>query len=94
MKKSWIIPGAVAAVVVVVVASILLSAQDAAEPVRHQELPDGIGDATLMAVAVLEGEPSAIPDKVASANNEFAIDLYRELPGDDANVFFCTRSGL
>lgn len=93
MKKSWIISGAVAAVVMVVVASILLlSTQDATEPARHQELPDGIENATLMAAAVLEGEPSTIPDKVASANNEFAINLYRELPGDDANVFFSPLS--
>ena len=92
MKKSWIIPGAVAAVVVVAVASILLSAQDAEEPAPYQELPDGIEDATLMAVAVLEGGPSAIPDRVASANNEFAINLYPELPDDDANVFFSPLS--
>ena len=92
MKKSWIIPGAVAAVVVVVVASILLSTQDAAEPVRNQDLPDGIGDATRMAVAVLEGGPSTIPDKVASGNNDFAISLYHELPNDDANVFFSPLS--
>ena len=92
MKKSWITLGIGAAVAVAVVGALFLSAQDGAEPAPYSELPDGIEDATRMAVAVLEGEPSIIPDNVASTNNDFAIDLYRELPHDDANVFFSPLS--
>ena len=88
MKKSWITLGIGAAVAVAVVGALFLSAQDGAEPAQYSELPDGIEDATRMAAAVLEGEPSIIPDRVASTNNDFTINLYRELPHDDANVFF------
>ena len=72
----------------VVVAVLLLYAQDMVNQVPDSVLPDGIEDATQMAVAVLEGEPSEIPDKVASANNNFTINLYRQLPDDGKNVFF------
>ena len=72
----------------VVVAVLLLYAQDMVNQVPDSVLPDGIDDATRMAVAVLEGEPSEIPDKVAFASNDFAISLYRQLPTDDTNVFF------
>ena len=93
MKKSWIaIPIVGAAVAVAVVGALFLSAQDGAEPAPYSELPDGIEDATRMAVTVLEGEPSAIPDRVASTNNDFAISLYHELPDDDPNVFFSPLS--
>ena len=96
MKKYWIVPGIgvalVAVVVVVVMAMMFLYVDDTAEPVQHHELPDGIEDATLMAVAVLEDEPSTIPDKVASANNNFASNLYREIPNEDVNVFFSPLS--
>ena len=71
-----------------VVAVLLLYAQDGTDQVSISVLPDGIEDATQMAVAVLEGEPSEIPDKVASANNDFAINLYHQLPDDGKNVFF------
>ena len=67
---------------------LLLYAQDGTDQVSISVLPDGIEDATQMAVAVLEGEPSEIPDKVASANNDFAINLYHQLPDDGKNVFF------
>ena len=73
---------------VAVVAVLLLYAQDGTDQVSISVLPDGIEDATQMAVAVLEGEPSEIPDKVASANNDFAINLYHQLPDDGKNVFF------
>ena len=67
---------------------LLLYAQDGTDQVSSSVLPDKIDDATLMAVAVLEGEPSEIPDKVAFASNDFAISLYRQLPDDGKNVFF------
>ena len=73
---------------VAVAAVLLLYVQDVANPVPNSVLPDGIEDATQMAVAVLEGEPSEIPDKVASANNNFAVSLYHQLPNDGKNVFF------
>ena len=73
---------------VAVAAVLLLYVQDVANPVPNSVLPDGIEDATQMAVAVLEGEPSEIPDKVASANNNFAVSLYHQLPDDGKNVFF------
>ena len=56
VKKSWIaIPIVGAAVAVAVVGALFLSAQDGAEPAPYSELPDGIEDATRMAVTVLEG---------------------------------------
>ena len=73
---------------VAVVAMLLLYAQDGVDQVSSSVLPDGIEDATQMAVAVLEGEPSEIPDKVASANNNFTINLYHQLPTNGTNVFF------
>ena len=73
---------------VAVVAMLLLYAQDGVDQVSSSVLPDGIEDATQMAVAVLEGEPSEIPDKVTSGNNDFAVNLYRQLPDDGKNVFF------
>ena len=79
-----IIPG----VVVIVVAVLFLYAQDGADQVSNSALPDGIDDATRMAVAVLEGEPSEIPNKVASGNNNFTTNLYSQLPNDGTNVFF------
>ena len=71
-----------------VVAVLLLYVQDGVDQVSSSVLPDGINDATRMAVAVLEGEPSEIPDKVSSANNDFAVNLYHQLPTDGTNVFF------
>ena len=73
---------------VAVATVLLLYAQDGADQVSISVLPDKIDDATLMAVAVLEGEPSEIPDKVAFASNDFAISLYRQLQDDGKNVFF------
>ena len=67
---------------------LLLYAQDGVDQVSSSVLPDGIEDATRMAVAVLEGEPSEIPDKVVSGNNDFAINLYHQLPTNGTNVFF------
>ena len=75
-------------VAVAVATVLLLYAQDGADQVSISVLPDKIDDATLMAVAVLEGEPSEIPDKVTFASNDFAINLYRQLPDDGKNVFF------
>ena len=71
-----------------VAAVLLLYTQDGTDQVSISVLPDKIDDATRMAVAVLEGEPSEIPDKVASASNDFAVNLYRQLPDDGKNVFF------
>ncbi len=47
--------------------------------------------AASIAVAILDGEPSAIPSKVSSANNAFAIDMYRQLH-DGNNAFFSPLS--
>ena len=74
--------------VVAVVAMLLLYVQDGADQVSRSVLSDGIDDATRMAVAVLEGESSEIPDKVAFASNNFAVSLYHQLPDDGKNVFF------
>ena len=87
MKKPWIMILGVG-VVVAVAAVLLLYAQDGADRVSNSVLPDGIEDATRMAVAVLEGEPSEIPDRIAYANNNFTVNLYRQLPDDGKNVFF------
>ena len=87
MKKSWIaIP--IVGVAVAVAAILFPYVQDGEDSVPFSALPDGIDDATRMAVAVLEGEPSVIPGHVASGNNDFAIDLYRQLPNNGTNVFF------
>ena len=48
--------------------------------------------ASSIAVAILAGdESSAIPGKVSSANNAFAIDMYRQL-ADGSNTFFSPLS--
>ena len=71
-----------------VVAVLLLYVQDGVDQVSSSVLPDGIDDAARMAVAVLEGEPSEIPGNIASANNNFTINLYHQLPTNGTNVFF------
>ena len=40
----------------------------------------------------MQGEHSAIPDSVASANNGFAVDFYREVSAKDGNIFFSPTS--
>ena len=37
-------------------------------------------------------DPSVIPDSVASANNGFAVDFYREVSAEDGNIFFSPAS--
>ena len=38
--------------------------------------------------AVIHPEPHSIPREVAAANNAFAVDFYKELAGNDGNIFF------
>ena len=38
--------------------------------------------------AVIHPEPRPIPREVATANNAFAVDFYKELAGNDGNIFF------
>ena len=38
--------------------------------------------------AVIHPEPRPIPREVAAANNAFAVDFYKELAGNDGNIFF------
>ena len=37
---------------------------------------------------VIRPEPHSIPREVAAANNAFAVDFYKELAGNDGNIFF------
>ncbi len=67
-----------------------------AAPAGHPEDPTSETQAeraaaASIAVTILDGEPSAIPSKVSSANNAFAIDMYRQLP-DGSNAFFSPLS--
>ena len=39
-----------------------------------------------------EADPSVIPDSVASANNGFAVDFYREVSAGDGNIFLSPAS--
>ena len=65
----------------------------AADAVIHfAEDPSVLDAAVSRAAGVIQGEPTAIPDAIAAANNGFAVDFYREVSAGDGNIFFSPAS--
>ena len=65
----------------------------AADAVIHfMEDPAMLDTAISQAAGVIGGEPAAIPDAIAAANNGFAVDFYREVSAKDGNIFFSPAS--
>ena len=65
----------------------------AADAVIHfAEDPSMLDAAVSRAAGVIGGEPAAIPDAIAAANNGFAVDFYREVSAKDGNIFFSPTS--
>ena len=67
----------------------------AADAVIHfMEDPAMLDTAISQAAGAIGGEPAAIPDAIAAANNGFAVDFYREVSAKDGNIFFSPTSML
>ena len=65
----------------------------AADVVIHfTEDPAMLDAAISQAAGVIGGEPAAIPDAIAAANNGFAVDFYREVSAKGGNMFFSPTS--
>ena len=56
------------------------------------DVPSYIADIPYMISALFEPEPGAIPASIAKANNEFAIDFYKQISNDTDNHFFSSLS--
>ena len=65
----------------------------AADTVIHfAEDPSMLDAAISRAAGVIQGEPAVIPDAIATANNGFAVDFYREVSAKGGNMFFSPTS--
>ena len=65
-----------------------ISAQNLHFPSSTAELDIAVSRAT----SILDEEITPIPDSIAAANNGFAMDFYRQVSGDDKNIFFSPLS--